>query len=105
MSGKSSGKNLDIGRCLAVAYNGDPRRAAAPRGTMTRPVTLVTRQLGHAVTSVRGSHRSACRIELTEAPERSLWLELSSLDQGGFAGAVRANLSSLLDGRSGTISP
>ena len=86
---------FDIERCLVVAYNGDPARPGAPRGTMAKPIILATRQIGHSITGVRGFHRSSCRIELTEAPERSLWLELSSLDQGGAPGSTTADLSSL----------
>lgn len=88
--------SFDIERCLVVAYNGDPTRPRALGGTMAHPILLVTRQIGHTIVRVRGLHRSACRIRLAEPHGRSLWLELSSLDQGGFAGSVTVNLSRLV---------
>lgn len=74
---------FDVQRALLVAFNGNPLVAAAPEGTRTKPVLLVTKQLGHAMQPVRGLERRRFELELVEKPARSLWLQLCSLDRHG----------------------
>jgi hypothetical protein len=76
---------LDVDRTLLVAFSGNPLVAAAPEGTLTKPVILVTRQLGHAIQPVRGLRKSRFEIELVEKPARQLWLQVCSLDRHGSA--------------------
>mgnify|MGYP003940414117 CR=1 FL=1 len=48
---------------------------------------LVTRQIGHVVTKVRGLHEATVEIALTEDPPRDIWVEVTSLDLTGSAHA------------------
>lgn len=73
---------FDIVRALAVVYNGDPTRPAAPRATMEQPRTLLTRQLGHGIAPVRGLHGTVVAVDLAEAAEQ-LWVQTTVLDHGG----------------------
>jgi subtilisin family serine protease len=74
---------FDIQRALVVAYNGDPERAAAPRATFDRPVTLLTRQVGHAIGPVRGLSGTELALALTEPPGDALWVQACVLDRHG----------------------
>lgn len=73
---------FDITRALVVIFNGDPRRPAAPRGTMERAIILQTRQLGHAIVPVRGLHGATAAVALEEVTEQ-LWVQACVLDHGG----------------------
>ena len=42
---------------------------------------LRARQLGHAVTRVRGLHETEATVELTRRPEAALWSETFCLDR------------------------
>ena len=73
---------FDADRAIAVVYNGNPRQPASPAATLDNPGPgLQIRQIGHAITPVRGLHESAITIELTERPGDSLWIETYSLDR------------------------
>lgn len=74
---------LDVARILVTVYSGDPRRPAAPEGTMENPVTLITRQIGHAIGAVPGLRRTELEIELAEVPRPVIWLQLCVLDRRG----------------------
>lgn len=73
---------FDVARALVVVYNGDPTRPAAPRATWDQPQTLLTRQLGHAIVSVRGLHGATAPVVLGEATA-PLWVQVCVLDHGG----------------------
>lgn len=73
---------FDIARALVVVYDGDPRKAAAPRATWEQPETLLTRQLGHAILPVRGLHGAEARIALGEVTQQ-LWVQACVLDHNG----------------------
>lgn len=83
---------FDIRRALVVAYNGDPERAAGPRATFDRPVTLLTRQLGHAIAPVRGLGSADVTVQLTESPGEALWVQTCILDHHGDDRIVTARL-------------
>jgi hypothetical protein len=84
---------LDIRRAVLVAYDGNPRKPAAPRGTMEKPVILKTRQIGHAVTGLRGLSTAELEIELTAPPVGGrIWLEAYIADRHAPADVVRAGL-------------
>ena len=74
---------FDISKAMVVAFNGDPRKPAAPKGTIEKPIILVTRQLGHAIGPIRGLHETTFEIELTEAPPARLWVQVCTLDRHG----------------------
>ena len=74
---------FDIERALVAAFNGAPLRAAAPEGTMQKSVTLVTRQIGHAIGAVRGLDGAVVDIELTEKPTGPIWIQACTLDRHG----------------------
>ncbi|NPV46360.1 MAG: S8 family serine peptidase [Armatimonadetes bacterium] len=74
---------FDIERALVVVYNGNPERAAAPRATFDRPVTLLTRQLGHAIAPVRGLSSADVTLQMTEIPGEELWVQTCVLDHHG----------------------
>lgn len=74
---------FDVEKARVVAFSGDPRRAAAPQGTLEQPVTLVTRQMGHSIGAVVGLHSSVIDIELMEKPSPSIWVQVCSLDRDG----------------------
>lgn len=73
----------DIDKAIVVAYSGDPLVPAAPGGTLARPIELRTRQLGHAITAVRGLHSTEVEIELAHEPAAGIWLQTYSLDFHG----------------------
>ena len=74
---------MDVAKALVTVYNGDPTLPAEPEGTMARPVLLVTRQIGHALGPVRGLGSSALAAQLTERPERDVWIQICTLDRHG----------------------
>ena len=73
---------FDIRQAIVVAYNGDPQVPAVPEATPEKPVILQTRQIGHAITPVRGLHGATADIALAEPPGRTVWLEAYCLDRG-----------------------
>jgi hypothetical protein len=83
---------FDVERALVVAFSGNPRIAAAPEGTLEKPVVLLTRQMGHASGAVRGLHSSVFEVELTERPVNPLWVQACSLDWGGSRKAETAKI-------------
>ena len=74
---------FDIDRALVAAFNGNPLAAAAPEGTLERSVTLVTRQIGHALGPVRGLDDNVVEVELTEKPAGPIWIQACTLDRHG----------------------
>jgi hypothetical protein len=85
---------LDIRRAVVVAYDGDPRKPAAPKATMESPVILKTRQLGHAAAAVRGLHRTELDIELTTSPRKGrVWLEAYITDRHTPAGLAHTSVA------------
>ena len=86
---------FDVNKALVAAFNGDPRRPAAPRATTKKPAILVTRQLGHAIGPVRGLHGAVLEIELASAPAREVWVQVCALDRhgSGETDTVRVSLS------------
>jgi hypothetical protein len=74
---------FDVDRALVAAFNGNPLAAAAPEGTLERSVTLVTRQIGHAIGSVRGLDDTVVEVELTEKPAGPIWIQACTLDRHG----------------------
>lgn len=72
----------DARRATVVAYGGDPTRPAVPAGTLEKPATeLQTRQLGHAITSVRGLGEQLVRVPLAAKPPLNVWFEVYCLDR------------------------
>ncbi len=76
---------FDVKRALITAFNGDPRLPAARNGTLSDPVFLVTRQIGHTIVPVRGLHETTFALEFTEKPGKAVWLQICSLDWKGSA--------------------
>ena len=76
---------LDVEKAMLVVFNGDPRRAAVPGATLQKPVTLVTRQLGHSIGPVRGLYDATFEAELTEKPGECIWVQVCTLDHHGSA--------------------
>lgn len=74
---------FDIERALVTVFTGDPRKAAAPEASMENPVILVNRQIGHAITGVRGLHSSMLEIALAEEPSGQIWVQAYTLDLHG----------------------
>jgi subtilisin family serine protease len=74
---------FDVKRALVAAFSGNPLTAAAPRGTMEKPIILKTIQIGHAIASVRGLHETLFDIALVKSPENSPYVQACTLDQGG----------------------
>jgi len=74
---------FDVKEALAIVYQGDPRRPAAPQGTMLNPVLLVNKQIGHTVAPVRGLHQANFEIGLIETPQKEVWIQVCTLDRGG----------------------
>jgi len=74
---------FDVERALVTAFTGDPRKAAAPEASMENPVILVNRQIGHAMSNVRGLHSSTLEIALTEEPSGQIWVQAYTLDLHG----------------------
>lgn len=83
---------LDIGKAIVVAYNGDSQKPAVPEATPQDPIILQTRQIGHAVTPVRGLHGATADIVLTETPGEQVWLEAYCLDRGEAGRVVTARV-------------
>ncbi|HCU34826.1 MAG TPA: hypothetical protein DGT21_05045 [Armatimonadetes bacterium] len=73
----------DVEKAMLVAYNGDPRKAAAPRATMAKPQLLLTRQLGHTIAPVRGLSSAQFTVGLTDLPLGDIWLQVCTLDRHG----------------------
>lgn len=73
----------DVEKAMLVAYNGDPRKAAAPRATIEKPQLLLTRQLGHTIAPVRGLSSAQFTVRLTDLPQSDLWLQVCTLDRHG----------------------
>lgn len=76
---------FDVRRALVVVFNGNPLKPAVPRATEDSPTILATRQIGHAIESVRGLHSSTFDIVLTEKPSKAVWLQVCTLDHHGSA--------------------
>jgi len=74
---------FDVRRALAVVFNGNPLKSAAPRATEDNPTILVTRQIGHAIESVRGLRSATFDVVLTEKPPARVWLQVCTLDHHG----------------------
>ena len=74
---------FDVQSAMLVVYNGDPRKAAAPRATMAKPRLLLTRQLGHTIAPVRGLSSAQFTVRLTDLPQSDLWLQVCTLDRHG----------------------
>lgn len=74
---------LDAQRAMVVAYTGHPHRPVDRSGSLTEPIVLKTRQVGHAMSSVRGFDSSTIPLRLTEKVEGPIWLEVSCLDHHG----------------------
>lgn len=74
---------FDVRRAMLVVYNGDPRKAAAPRATVEKPQLLLTRQLGHTIAPVRGLSSAQFTVRLTDLPQSDLWLQVCTLDRHG----------------------
>ena len=84
---------FDVEGAIAVAYDGDPQRPAVPEATPEKSVILQTRQLGHAITPVRGLHGATVDIALTEPPGEAVWLEAYCLDRGEAGKVVSARVA------------
>jgi len=74
---------FDVEKALVAAFNGNPFKAAAPKTTMEKPVTLITRQIGHSICSVRGLHSATLEIELVEKRSETIYIQVCSLDRHG----------------------
>lgn len=84
---------LDIRRAVVAAYDGDPRRPAAPEGTCEQPVILKTAQIGHALLAVRGLHSAEAEIALAKPPTGGrAWLEAYVADHRGPVEVARARI-------------
>ena len=76
---------FDVEKAMLVAYNGDPRKAAAPRATMQKPRLLLARQIGHTIAHVPGLSSARFTLRLTDAPGPEVWLQVCTLDRHGAA--------------------
>ncbi|RJS85873.1 hypothetical protein CW702_00595 [Candidatus Bathyarchaeota archaeon] len=77
-------KNLgvyDADNALIVAYNGNPLKAASKKGSMRKPVILITRQIGHTIVSVTGFESNIAELSLDiKRPPAKMYLQVFSLD-------------------------
>ncbi|MFN7765644.1 MAG: S8 family serine peptidase [Planctomycetaceae bacterium] len=72
----------DARKAMVVVYNGDPTQPRSSEATLDQPgPELQTRQLGHAVTSVRGLHESGIAIDCAGAAPAKVWFEVYCLDR------------------------
>lgn len=74
---------FDIKRALMVAFDGDPLTAADPNASRANPKTLLRKQIGHTIASLRGLHRSTCEIEIEGEKPAEIYLQVCSLDHHG----------------------
>jgi hypothetical protein len=74
---------FNVGKALAVAFNGNPMEPADPEASPANPATLIVSQIGHAIGPVRGFDKTKLDIELTHAPEKELWIQVNTLDHWG----------------------
>ena len=85
---------LDISRGLAVVYNGHPERPADPQASTDHPVTLATRQLGHAMFRCVGLENACVTVDLEcDAKPEQVWVQLSVGDAGAPAGCATVQVS------------
>ena len=74
---------FDIERALVVAFDGDPLTAADPSASRENPKTLLRKQIGHTITSLRGLHATECEIEIEGEKPSEVYLQVCSLDHHG----------------------
>lgn len=94
---------VDVRRAVVVVYDGDPRKPAAPSGSIESPIILKTRQVGHVVTGLRGLDRVELDIELAAGSTSSadlsagsarqrVWIEAYIADRHGPDEVVRTSI-------------
>jgi len=72
----------DARKAMVVVYNGDPTQPRSPQATLDQSgPELQTRQLGHAVTSVRGLQESDIELDCVGAAPAKVWFEVFCLDR------------------------
>lgn len=72
----------DARKAMVVVYNGDPTQPRSPQATLDQSgPELQTRQLGHAVTAVRGLHESEIEMDCAGSPPAKVWFEVYCLDR------------------------
>lgn len=73
---------FDAERALVVLYDGDPEAPPDPDATMQKPAqSLQVKQIGHAITRLRGGRSALVPVPLAGEPPEAIWCEAYCLDR------------------------